>query len=116
MTKYKKYFEKMLEDNKVLFEDFKKLHDEYALKPDSLQETLNKEGEKVLEVIREYERRLCANQERGMYNKFSTNLAEKFQNEVRGHFPMVDHIGLVTQKPQEKPSFEPEFAIKKINL
>lgn len=107
MPKYKKYFARMLEDNKGLFETFQKLHSEYTLNPDTLQEKFNKEGGKVLEVVREYERRLCANQERGMYNKFSAQLAEKFQNEVRKHFPMIDHVGLVV---------EPEFAIKKINL
>jgi len=106
MTKYKQYFQKMLTDNEELFEQFKKLHAEYESSPDELQERFNKEGEKVLEIVREYENRLCTNTERGMYNRFSSGLAEKFQNEVRKHFPMVDRIGLIVEK----------FTINKIKL
>lgn len=98
----------MISDNERLFDEFKVLHDKYAESPDKMQRTYNQEGEKILEIIREYENRLCANTERGMYNKFSTGLAEKFQNEVRRHFPYIDHIGL---RPQTQ-----EFSIKKIDL
>lgn len=98
----------MLEDNGEIFNSFKNLHDTYALNPQSHQQELNTQGEKVLEIIREYENRLCADTERGIYSKYSTQLAEKFQNEVRTHFPMVDHIGLIIGKPG--------FAIKKIKL
>lgn len=111
MTKYREYFEKMLRENKELFDKFKILHDNYSLNPDHFQETYNVEGEKVLEVIREYENRLCANTERGMYNKYSASLAEKFQNEVRLVFPMIDHIGLRIEKDGQPP-----FTLKKINL
>lgn len=112
MAKYKEYFQKMLEDESEAFEEFKKLHHEYAQNQDVLQEKFNEEGEKILSIIREYENRLCSNTERGKYNKFSANLAEKFQNEVRKHFPLIDHVGLIVEKG--KPA--PEFSIKKINL
>jgi len=107
MVKYKEYFEKMLADNKKVFDSFKKLHDKYALNPDLHQKELNEKGEKVLLLVREYENRLCANTERGMYSNFSTQLAEKFQNEVRAHFPKVNSIGLVD---------EALFTVKKIKL
>lgn len=94
MTKYKQYFDKMITDNKSAFEEFRILHDKYALNPDENQLAFNESGEKILEIVHEYENRLCANTERGMYNKFSGNLSEKFQAEVRKHFPMFDHIGL----------------------
>lgn len=106
MQKYQEYFQKMINDNKELFESFKKLHDKYALSQDGLQQEFNGLGEKVMEMVREYENRLCSNQERGIYNKYSTNLAEKFQAEVRKHFPMIDHVGLIVE----------EFSIKKISL
>jgi sugar-specific transcriptional regulator TrmB len=112
-AKFKIYFQKMLDDNRALFEKFKKLHDEYGLNENKFQKKFNDEGEKVLEVIREYENRLCANTERGIYNKFSTALAEKFQNEVRTHFPLIDHIGLVVETPQLQKT--KSFTIKKIN-
>ncbi len=104
----------MLQENSEVFKDFQKLHDEYALNPDPNQLRFNSEGGKVLEIVREYENRLCATTERGMYNKFSANLAEKFQNEVRNHFPMIDHVGLLPNKDSnEKKS---DFFLKKISL
>jgi len=109
VVKYKEYFQKMLADNKSVFDSFRKLHDKYALNPDLHQKELNKKGEKVLMLVREYENKLCANTERGVYSKFSTQLAEKFQNEVHTHFPMVVSIGLA-------PIDKDLFTIKKINF
>lgn len=114
MTKYKQYFQKMLADEKKVFESFRILHDKYALDEEKWQEEYNREGEKILEIVREYENRLCANTERGIYNKFSSNLAEKFQAEVRKNFPMIDHIGVKVSQPQ--PAVGGNFNIRKINL
>ncbi len=114
MRKYKAYFQRMLDENKKTFEEFKKLHDEYSLNPHFLQEKFNKEGEKVLKIIREYEQRLCANTERGIYSKFSGRLAEKFQNELRKVFPKIDYIGLITSKDNQEEIRV--FRIKKIKL
>jgi len=112
MTKYKEYIQKMIRENKEEFEVFQKLHDEYSLNPDKLQEQYNKGGEKILEIIREYENRLCANTERGQYVKFSGGLAEKFQAELRKIFPMIDYIGLkMVQKDTQAT-----FSIKKIQI
>ncbi|KKQ51853.1 MAG: hypothetical protein UT19_C0005G0036 [Candidatus Woesebacteria bacterium GW2011_GWB1_39_10b] len=116
MTKYKEYVAKMLEENKEVFESFRKLHDEYALNSDGLQDRFNMEGKKVLEIIHEYENRLCANTERGMYNKFSQGLAEKFQNEVRKIFPKIDYVGLITETSVATRIPNTEFIIKKIEL
>ena len=113
-VKYKEYFNKMVDDNKSAFEKFKKLHDNYTINQDSLQNKFNEEGEQILELIHEYENRLCANTERGMYNKYSAGLSEKFQAEVKKHFPMIDHVGLITQNP--KLSESKEFVLKKIDL
>lgn len=106
MTKYKEYFEKMVEENKELFDDFKKLHAEYDLKGDEIQEKFNKEGEKILSVVHEWENRLCKSSEGAGFGTFTTNLAEKFQSEVRSSFPLIDHVGIIV-----KP-----FNLKKIKL
>ncbi|MBU0569149.1 hypothetical protein KKB40_00015 [Patescibacteria group bacterium] len=106
MVKYKEYVQKMLDENKQAFDEFQKLHDNYEASPDEFQGKFNKEGEKILEIVREYEGRLCRNTERGMYNNFSAGLAEKFHEELKGHFPMIDHVGLIVEK----------FSIKKISL
>ncbi len=111
MVKYKEYFQKMFSENRKIFDKFREIHDRYALNSNGLQNEFNIQGEKILEIIREYENRLCANTERGMYNKFSTGLAQKFQDEIRKQFPMIDHIGL-----KEVTRVKSSFFIKKIHL
>lgn len=110
MVKYKEYLQKMLSENKQVFDNFKKIHDAYSLNQNNMQSEYNNQGGKILEIIRDYENKLCSNTERGMYNKFSANLAQKFQDEVRKVFPMIDHIGL---KEEVKDN---SFFIKRIKL
>jgi len=109
MTKYKEYFKRMLEANKELFDSFKKLHDQYALDEEKWQDKFNQEGEKVLTLIHEWENKLCNQSEKAGYGNYTTNLAEKFQAEVKRLFPMIDHIGIIAKKPSP-------FVLKKINL
>ena len=112
MAKYREYFENMLNDNKEVFGQFRRLHDNYSVNPEVWQEKFNSEGEKILEIVREYENRLCANTERGQYNKYSAKLAEKFKLLVRQKFPMIDYIGLKVNSKNRQD----DFFIKKINL
>lgn len=107
MTKYKQYFDKMIEENREVFKDFRLLHDRYAFEGDGMQDEFNEKGKKILNIIREYENKLCKNSEK-TYSMFAGNLAEKFWIEVRKEFPMVDHIGIITKKPA--------FSLKKITL
>jgi len=98
--KYKEYFERMLLSEKELFEEFKDLHARYGMDENNLQDEYNKLGEKVLNVIRDWEDKLCKNTERGMYNKYSSSLSEKFQKEIKKHFPLIDHVGLINDDPE----------------
>jgi hypothetical protein len=106
MTKYREYYQKMLNNNEELFENFQRLHDRYALDEERWQEEFNKEGEKILNVVREYENKLCSQSEKGGYSHFTPKLAEKFKEEVRKHFSMIDHIGIKMEV----------FALKKIKF
>lgn len=94
MTKYKKAVSEMLEYNHDLFVEFKKIHDKFAEDPDTMKEEFNREGEKALRIIRRYENQLCGKSESGMFSKYSTNLSEKFWDEIRIHFPKIDHVGM----------------------
>ena len=94
MTKHREYFEKMISENKPLFEQFRKLHDYYAANPNRYQIAYNIEGAKVVEVMHEYERKLCGHSEKGQYGKFSSKLADKFWEEIRGKFPKIDFVGI----------------------
>ena len=107
MTKYQEYYQRMIDNNQKLFNSFRELHDNYALNPGDLQEKFNQEGERILKIIREWEQKLCLQSEKGGYGTFTSNLAEKFQAEVRRHFPEITKIGLLRTTP---------FAIKKILL
>ena len=86
MTKYKKHFLTMLEENQELFNDFKKLDDTAG--------DFHSAGNKVLRVIRRYEDELCSRSEGGGFSKFSENLSEKFWEEIRGYFPTIDTVRL----------------------
>jgi hypothetical protein len=105
MTKYKEYFDKMVSENKEAFGKFTQVHFEYSIDQDKNQEKFNKEGEAILKITHEYEDRLCKHSEGAGFGKYTSNLAEKFQDEVRSHFPLIDHIGIVVNK----------FSLKKIS-
>ena len=84
----------MLEKNKELFDQFRQTHDKYSLKPQENQEEFNQLGFKVRDVIRKYENILCGKSESSGYSQYSSNLAEKFQDEIRHVFPKIDSIGV----------------------
>lgn len=99
----------MVSENKKLFDDFKNLHDRYALTPDGLQEEFNQEGEKVLAVVHEWENKLCRQSEKAGFGNYTTGLAEKFQGELKKIFPKIDHVGIISKK-------ETPFFLKRIKL
>ena len=106
MTKYKEYYDKMVEENKELFGKFTKSHFEYSIDQNKNQEEFNEIGAKVLDVMHEWENRLCKTSEGAGYSNYTSGLAEKFQGEIRSHFPLIDHVGIVVTK----------FSLKKIKL
>lgn len=93
---------------------YKYFHDKYAADNEKFQSELNKVGEKVLIVVKEYENRVCANTERS-YSQYSANLAEKFQNEIRNIFPMFDFIGVKISAKKTSPALKnTPFKLKKL--
>ena len=93
MTQYQKFFQLMLEENKELFENFKNIHDAYVLNPGLNQDRFNNAGRDVVDVIREYERKLCGNMNAGKYGAFSSNLSQKFWDEIRKVYRKIDFVG-----------------------
>jgi len=67
MSEYQKMMTKMVEEHKELFDNFKDIHNEYAMNPAQWQKLFNQYGGEVVEIIRECERRLCANMATGKY-------------------------------------------------
>ncbi|MFC1625936.1 hypothetical protein ACFL1Q_02760 [Patescibacteria group bacterium] len=87
----------MLKENKEVFDNFRKLHADYSLDEDKYQEEFNKQGEKILALIHEWENKLCKQSEKAGYANFTTKLAEKFQSEVKKEYPLIDHVGIVVK-------------------
>lgn len=84
----------MLEENKELFDEFRAIHDAYVINPQVNQAKLNAAGAPVMDVIREHERRLVSKVGAGQYSKFSSNLSEKFMDEIRKEFPKINFVGI----------------------
>lgn len=85
----------MLDENKELFDNFTQVHDAFALNPDMNKARFNEVGTEVLDVIREYERILCGKTESGQYGKFSSNLSQKFWDEIRKVYRKIDFVGVM---------------------
>ena len=93
-AKFKEYFNMMVAQNKDLFENFKDIHDHYTLEPEKYQKVFNDHGREILDVVQDWENRLCSKSEGGGYGRYSTNLSEKFRLEVKKHLPKINYIGL----------------------
>ena len=118
-TRYKEAFEQMIHDNKELFEEFKKVHDAYALNEAQNQEAFNEKGREVMNIVRKYEDILCKRSEVNGFGEYTIKLAEKFQDEVRKNFPKIDQVGIkrMIMKPMEaKGPSNTAFNIRKIGL
>lgn len=98
----------MIQENKDIFDKFANLHADYEMDEEKYQEYFNSEGEKILKIIHEWEDKLCSQSEKAGFGNYTGNLAEKFQTEVRSHFPLIDHIGIIETKST--------FNLKKIKL
>lgn len=92
--RYKEFYAMMLKQNSEIFDDFRKLHDNYAKDPKKWQAEFNKLGSDISDIIRDYENRLCRQSEGAGNSKFTTSLADKFRAEVKVHFPKIDFVGM----------------------
>lgn len=95
MRAYQESFQTMLEQNTELFAKFDQIHAAYVVNAEVNKAKFNEIGREVTDVIREYERRLCAQMGKGQFSKFTQNLSEKFWGEVRKVYPKIDFVGIV---------------------
>lgn len=107
MTKYREYFERMITNEKETFDSFTKLHMQYSLDQDGMQEEFNSKGAKVVAVIREWENKLCSTSDKAGYGGYTSNLSEKFWQEVRKVYPLIDHVGIIVKKKPDTASKAP---------
>jgi len=93
-TKYMQVFNEMVTKHEKEFDSFQEIHNQYTDDPQKWQETFNDEGMKILEIIREYENKLCGHMENTANATYSANLAEKFRGEIKKYLPKLDMIGV----------------------
>lgn len=94
MTKYKQYVQEMMEQNAQLFAEFKTVHDGYQQDRKQWSARFHAQGQSVVEVIRDWERRLCSGMERGKNAAYSARLAEKFWTEIKNYLPLIERVGV----------------------
>ncbi len=94
MVKYKQYFQDMWTQHQALFDAFRPIHDGYQTDRKQWSQRFHTEGQAVVDVIREWERRLCSGMERGKNAVYSAKLAEKFWAEVKKEYPLIDRVGV----------------------
>lgn len=99
ITKYKKYYTLMTEQNKKLFDNFEIINNDFEMNSSSrLNATkFHKVGLEVVDVVRFWERKLCSGMERGNNSVYSDKLADKFWTEVRSRFSQIDMVGVKTK-------------------
>jgi len=93
-AKYIDTFNEMVTKYEKEFDTFQELHDKYEEDPQRWQDEFNSEGAKIMEIVREYENRLCGHMENTQNATYSANLAEKFRNEIKRYLPKLDMIGV----------------------
>ena len=93
-TKYREYYQKMIDENRQLFDEFAKVNDLFKADPQKNADQFHQVGQKVLDKIRDFDRRLCSAMGRGVYSTYSQQLSEKFWDLARKDFDQIDMVGV----------------------
>lgn len=100
-AKYLQIYQMMVDSNKDIWFEFMKIHDKYQKNKNNATD-FHRVGKKVLDIIRDYERRLCGPMERGVNSSYSKNVAEKFWNEIKKDLPLIGEVGVIRKKTKFK--------------
>ncbi len=95
--KYRQILKDTYAQHEEVFAAFRPVHDEYAKNRQALQANFNQTGEKVMEILREAEQRLCRQTESGGYGQYSSKLADTFWKEVKKDWPYIEWVGVTIQ-------------------
>jgi len=93
-VKYKNYIDLMYNQNQELFEKFVIVHDNFANNPKEHGMQFHKEGQKVIDIMRDWERRLCRNMGKGQFSAYAVKLSEKYWLEIEKKFPLIRKVGV----------------------
>lgn len=93
MTKYRQAFMEMITKHEQQFSEFKRIHDLYQQDSKKFEDEFNSIGKPLVNIIHEYENRLCAKMEGSGKAAFTSNVSDKFWEQVRAFFPLIDLVG-----------------------
>ena len=91
----------MINQHRDLWNEFISIHDQYQ-KDKSNSVRFHQIGQKLLDIIRLYERKLCSPMEKSINSTFSKNVAEKFWQEIKKDLPLIDQVGVIIKKSKKK--------------
>ncbi len=92
-TKYLSLIKEMYQAHALEMTEFEKLHQAYEQDQKKWQKQFNDQGEKVVEIMRYYEKQLCGKSERSGMGVYSSKLAEKYWAEIKKRFSLIDFVG-----------------------
>ena len=93
-VKYKHFYQLMSEQNSELLKKFLTIHDGFSKDPTKWEDNFHSVGRDVLDIMRDWERRLCSGTEKSHYAQYSSKLAEKYWEEIKKDFPLIDQVGV----------------------
>lgn len=94
MTKYKQYFQQMVDENQELFAKFQPIHDGYKQDRKQWSKEFHSVGQEVVDVVHDWEQKLCSGMERGNNAVFSSKVSEKFWSEVKKLYSHIELVGV----------------------
>ena len=84
----------MISEHRADFEAFGKIHEAYKKDQEKWQTEFDRLGKPLVRIIEQAENKLCSKMENGGKGKFSATLAEKFREEVKKVYPLIDFVGV----------------------
>lgn len=99
MTKFKQYYQQMWDAHKDILSEFMDIHDKYQKDRFNNQAEFNRIGKEARQVMEEWDQRLCKQMEKGSNGVFSSKVSEKFWNEIKQDFPLVEFVGVEVLRP-----------------
>lgn len=93
-VKYKQYFTQMSEENQELFNQFDEIHAGYKADRKAWSKKFHEVGGKVVEIMKDWERKLCSGMERGANAVYSAKLADKYWDEIKKRYSHIELVGV----------------------
>ncbi len=93
-AKFKEAVKEMMAMHQAEFEEFKRIHELFTGDKKKWSAEYNRTGKPIVDYVLAAEKRLCSKSESSGYGAYSTKLSEKFREEVKTHFPLIDFVGV----------------------